>query len=327
MTFQELKDIITTHNIPEDVHLASDSGWECSATDMDGVFYNRKDNIIVFTQDKWYATEYLENDDWECVNVANDEKNAFYIKRFSAKSRNFDRLEVEKYDELVRFLDNNKNAVTPKKLGLKLLVFSEPKNYFIHNEELLKKHVEAAGDYDLCIWIGDIQFQELEQLLRYVPEEKIQVVPKDLHFNEAEKILTEQDFGITYEQVRKYEKIIDRHNFSCSIHAHNGIHLVGFGGSFTYNEENMPYRSQSESLWTSELLLLHKGADVLISYDGIFPNPHADLSHGGLIGITHYIYSNQVQWHIHASKDKSYEGVYDNGTREKGVCLCECIEI
>jgi len=51
MTFAILKKIIEKYNIPEDVELLSDSGWECSATVMDGVWYNAKLNVIEFTQD------------------------------------------------------------------------------------------------------------------------------------------------------------------------------------------------------------------------------------------------------------------------------------
>lgn len=50
MTYKELSDLIETYNIPEDVKLNSDSGWEIDATNMDGVFYNPKENMIVFTQ-------------------------------------------------------------------------------------------------------------------------------------------------------------------------------------------------------------------------------------------------------------------------------------
>ena len=38
MTFKELQSLIEKYNIPEDVHLTSDSGWECDATEMNGVF-------------------------------------------------------------------------------------------------------------------------------------------------------------------------------------------------------------------------------------------------------------------------------------------------
>lgn len=52
MTFELLSEIIQKNNIPADVHLLSDSGWECSETEMDGVWYNKKENIITFTQEE-----------------------------------------------------------------------------------------------------------------------------------------------------------------------------------------------------------------------------------------------------------------------------------
>lgn len=67
MTFELLNKIIEENNIPKDVHLRSDSGWECGETEMDGVYYNRKENVLIFTQhgdryDSWF-TEY----DWELL--------------------------------------------------------------------------------------------------------------------------------------------------------------------------------------------------------------------------------------------------------------------
>lgn len=50
MTFEELEDIITRNNIPKNVTLLSDSGWECCATDMDGVYYDETKNELIFTQ-------------------------------------------------------------------------------------------------------------------------------------------------------------------------------------------------------------------------------------------------------------------------------------
>lgn len=51
MTFEKLSKLIEENDIPKDVHLQSDSGWECSETEMDGVWYNRETNTMIFTQD------------------------------------------------------------------------------------------------------------------------------------------------------------------------------------------------------------------------------------------------------------------------------------
>lgn len=51
MTFKELKELIEKHNIPSDVKLLSESGWEYSETEMDVVYYNKKENRIIFRQE------------------------------------------------------------------------------------------------------------------------------------------------------------------------------------------------------------------------------------------------------------------------------------
>lgn len=57
MTFKELKKLLEDNHIPDDVHFESDSGWECGPTEMDGVFYNKEKNTIVFTQGCWGDNE------------------------------------------------------------------------------------------------------------------------------------------------------------------------------------------------------------------------------------------------------------------------------
>lgn len=59
MTFDQLSKIIKQNRIPKNVHLLSDSGWECDATEMGGVYYNKDENVIVFTQ---LCSEYEKYD-------------------------------------------------------------------------------------------------------------------------------------------------------------------------------------------------------------------------------------------------------------------------
>lgn len=64
MTYKKLKEIIENNNIPEDVHFMSNSGWECCATEMDGVYYSPSANEIHFTQDYKYCdvSKYTRDD-------------------------------------------------------------------------------------------------------------------------------------------------------------------------------------------------------------------------------------------------------------------------
>lgn len=75
MTYKKLIHILAKYNIPINARLMSDSSWECNATDMDGVYYNKKENTIVFTQDfSKYETDYIKENGWEKL-LWNIEKN------------------------------------------------------------------------------------------------------------------------------------------------------------------------------------------------------------------------------------------------------------
>lgn len=65
MTFEKLEELLRKNKISKDVKLESDSGWEGGPTDMDGVYYNKTDNVIVFTQG--YGEEGYCEPDWSLL--------------------------------------------------------------------------------------------------------------------------------------------------------------------------------------------------------------------------------------------------------------------
>ena len=65
MTFEKLKELIEKYNIPSNVKLLSDSGWECDETEMDGVFYNEEENHIIFTQEFSEYEKYSNRIDYK----------------------------------------------------------------------------------------------------------------------------------------------------------------------------------------------------------------------------------------------------------------------
>ena len=68
MTLEKLIYKFLNYNIPLSVRLMSDSGWECNETDMDGIYYNKKLNVIVFRQDiSEYETKYTKENGWELL--------------------------------------------------------------------------------------------------------------------------------------------------------------------------------------------------------------------------------------------------------------------
>lgn len=50
MTVEKFLKIIHENNIPINATMQSDSGWECDPTDMDRIYYNKNENLLIFTQ-------------------------------------------------------------------------------------------------------------------------------------------------------------------------------------------------------------------------------------------------------------------------------------
>ena len=48
MTYKKLKEIIERNGVPEDVHLMSNSGWECSATEMEFIGTRRLTKFTLY---------------------------------------------------------------------------------------------------------------------------------------------------------------------------------------------------------------------------------------------------------------------------------------
>lgn len=67
MTVGEFSKLIKDNNIPEDVTMLSDSGWECSASDMDGVYYNKEQKEIIFTQSGDKYERYYGKEGWRLI--------------------------------------------------------------------------------------------------------------------------------------------------------------------------------------------------------------------------------------------------------------------
>ena len=51
LTVNDLIEIMKKNNIPMNAYLTSDSGWECCATDVSSVFYDKEKNEIVLCSD------------------------------------------------------------------------------------------------------------------------------------------------------------------------------------------------------------------------------------------------------------------------------------
>lgn len=57
MTLGKMLNILQENNVPKNATLMSNSGWECDATDMDGIYYNKNLNTVIFTQGSKYEED------------------------------------------------------------------------------------------------------------------------------------------------------------------------------------------------------------------------------------------------------------------------------
>lgn len=67
MTYELLTKIIKENNIPKNVKLMSDSSWECDETEMNGIFYNKDKNVLIFTPNGDQYDREFNEDGFVCI--------------------------------------------------------------------------------------------------------------------------------------------------------------------------------------------------------------------------------------------------------------------
>lgn len=154
----------------------------------------------------------------------------------------------------------------------------------------------------MCILIGDIYDWHLKQLLEIIPKEKIVAVPSKYS---------------PYIKVYKKNGVCD---ISSTVFNKEGVKIHGIS-----SYEHKLCESQSYCLEFTQISP-YKNVDILISCDAAFLKDEDNIKNPGFIGITDYIYSNNIQYHIHKGNE-TYQSQYDNGTKEISVDKFACVEI
>lgn len=305
MTIKKFKEIIKKHNIPDNVELIMNDGGGGELNyefPVEGVFYSRERKEIAFVSEILYARDYLGDDNWVCLNVNEDEKEDFFIQNFIEKTRKSSEFKIEDYIEYLDFLNKNKRMVNPQNLGLKLLVFADLKETFEMYEEQIFELINNSGNFDLCILIGDICDWHLKQLLKVISKEKIVAVPSKYS---------------PYINVYEENGVCD---ISSTVFHKEGVKIHGIS-----SYEHKLCESQSYCL-NFVRISPYKNVDILITCDEAFVKDRDTTKKPGFIGITDYIYSNIVKYHIHKGNE-TYQSQYANGTKEISVNKFAYVEI
>lgn len=189
------------------------------------------------------------------------------------------------------------NCNSNSKYNLKILFITDTHNCLPYDEETLEL-IKNAKDYDACILLGDHSSNDIEEIIKVIPKEKIYGV------------LGNHD---GWERYKEYS-INDINGKVIEI---NGIKIAGISGSYKYKDsENYALYTHEESIEIADKM---EKADIFVSHDKPFTKKEFGDAHDGLKGITEYIYKNNISLHIHGHLHEENEIILKNGT--KSICL------
>lgn len=192
-----------------------------------------------------------------------------------------------------------------KKYGLKILFIADTHNCLNSNSEVLQ-YIKNQLDYNYCILLGDHSGNDLAEILKVVPHDKIC------------GILGNHDSWQKYEQ---YEI----NNINGKVLNINGVRIAGIGGSYKYkNSIEYALYTHEESIELADKL---EDADILVTHDKPFTEDKHNPAHDGLKGITKYIYKNHIPLHIHGHLHEENEQILKNGTKSICLYMAKLIEI
>lgn len=217
-----------------------------------------------------------------------------FLKFTKNKFKNYEKTLLKKYGKCRKI--NGK---------INILVFSDTHNSFAYNIDSLKEIKNM--DYDVCLLIGDITLNDIKEILKVVPLNKI--------------------YGIRGNHDKlddlSYCNIKSLHTKTIII---NGFKIGGIQGSSKYKNSptTAPIYTQEESLELSKKL---NDVDIVVSHDTYYFGEVEDISHQGMKGITEAIYRNKAPIHIHGHLHSNEDKIMLNNTVSYGVYGYKLIKI
>lgn len=185
---------------------------------------------------------------------------------------------------------------------MKILAFADLHDYCI--DKIAQIDYSAYG-CDLCITLGDINYQHL------------QAIKKNVDLPICGVLGNHDDYGLLTKC-----GIVSLDGITLTV---KSIHFTGLSGSSRYKPDDKPLLTQKESITLAKQL---PPADILVSHDSAFGlyGARSDLAHCGLKGISRYIkkYKPVVNLHGH-----HHENCIKDGRYTTDICIfgCSVIEI
>jgi len=192
-----------------------------------------------------------------------------------------------------------------KKYNVKILFITDTHDCLSYEKDTLKL-IKSIKEYDACILLGDHSANDLEEILKIVPNNKI--------------------YGVlgNHDSWDKYKEW-NINNINGKVINIKGMRIAGIGGSFKYKDSDQySMYSHEDSLKIADSMGI---ADILISHDKPFTTKKYGNAHDGLKGITKYIYKNHIPVHIHGHIHQENEEILKNGTTSISLYKVKYIEL
>ena len=194
-------------------------------------------------------------------------------------------------DELLQQFGVNLNSFFNH---INILIITDTHNCLYYDKESMQKIKDAK--YDVCLLLGDVTNNDIYEILKIVPYEKI--------------------YGLlgNHDGLDRFDEFKIR-NLNGKVITVNNVRIAGLQGSHRYKMGNYGMYSHEESIKIADEM---PEADILVSHDRPFLVDNNDNVHDGLKGITYYCYKNHIKLEIHGHLHEESEEILKNGTRVLG---------
>lgn len=184
-----------------------------------------------------------------------------------------------------------------QKYNINILFITDTHNCLTYDKETLE-YIQNVKDYDYCILLGDHSADDLYEITKIIPKDKLCGV------------LGNHD---SWDKYKEY----GINNIDGTVLNIKGVRIAGISGSYKYkNSDQYALYTHEESIDIANRM---DNADILISHDKPYTEKQFGDAHDGLKGITEYIYKNRIPLHIHGHLHEESEDILKNGT--KTICL------
>lgn len=203
-------------------------------------------------------------------------------------------------DELLYKFGTNENSIVNH---INLLIITDTHNCLYYDKESIEKIKNAQ--YDICLILGDVSNNDIIEVLKFVPYEKI--------------------YGLlgNHDGLDRFEESKIR-NLNGKVIAVNNVRIAGLQGSHRYKTGDYGMYTHEESIQLANEI---PEADILVSHDRPFIKDNNDNVHDGLKGVTYYCYKNHVKLEIHGHLHEESEETLKNGTKVLGKYKVDIIKL